>query len=304
MQKVILVIDDDEMNLQIAKMILERKLSCEVISVSSGMAGIEVLRSQRVNLVLLDVMMPDLDGIETLKEIRADEKIKNVPVMMLTASGDVENVRRSAELGVRDYIKKPFMPVNLVKRVSDKLAEADKLTEHILAVGDDEKALNSVREFIEENFPHEVSIAANAEDAVKILAENNINLVVAMADMNFLDGFRVLNFMANNKKFAALPFVVTTQDKLAEIMDKITKVEETPPEVEEVPEVDEEPPAEEKVPEVDEKPPAEKETPKESPIVKEVPAEKVADSAKSGKEKKKLANVVTNLIGYELDVRV
>ena len=55
----ILVVDDDEMNLQIAKMILERKLACEVICASSGFDGLEILRNERVNLVLLDILMPD-----------------------------------------------------------------------------------------------------------------------------------------------------------------------------------------------------------------------------------------------------
>ena len=58
-KKVILVIDDDEMNLQIAKMVLERKLPCKVIGATNGVEGIEILKTKRVNLVLLDVLMPD-----------------------------------------------------------------------------------------------------------------------------------------------------------------------------------------------------------------------------------------------------
>ena len=128
-KKKIFVIDDDEMNLQIAKMILERKLFCEVIGVDNGMAGIEILRNQRVNLVLLDILMPDFDGIETLKEIRADDKIKDASVMMLTASGDIENIQKVGLLGVKDYIKKPFMPADLIQRVKEKLDEQTALLE-------------------------------------------------------------------------------------------------------------------------------------------------------------------------------
>ena len=65
-KKTILVIDDDEMNLQIAKMILEKKLPCKVIGVDNGFDGLEILRTQRVNLVLLDILMPVYDGIEIL----------------------------------------------------------------------------------------------------------------------------------------------------------------------------------------------------------------------------------------------
>ena len=95
-KKKILVIDDDEMNLQIAEMVLEKKLACEVFSVDSGEAGIEFLRRERVDLVLLDIVMPERDGLETLAEIRSDARIKDVPVIMLTASSAAENIQRSA----------------------------------------------------------------------------------------------------------------------------------------------------------------------------------------------------------------
>ena len=111
-EKVILVIDDDEMNLQIAKMVLERKLKCKVIGADNGVEGIDILKTQRVSLVLLDVMMPDFDGIETLQEIRSDPLIKNVPVMMLSATVYLDTVKKAGMLGVRDYIKKPFLPAD------------------------------------------------------------------------------------------------------------------------------------------------------------------------------------------------
>ena len=126
MESVILVIDDDEMNLKIAKVILERKLSCKVICTDNGIVGLDILRRQQVDLVLLDIMMPYFDGLETLQEIRADAIIKDVPVMMLTASGDFENVKQALKLGVKDYIRKPLLPDDLVQRVKNKLAETNK----------------------------------------------------------------------------------------------------------------------------------------------------------------------------------
>ena len=127
MENVILVIDDDEMNLKIAKIILEQKLSCRVVCVDNGIVALDFLRKQQVDLVLLDILMPYFDGLETLEEIRADSIIKDVPVMMLTASGDFENVKRALKLGVKDYIRKPLLPADLVQRVKAKLAETNKL---------------------------------------------------------------------------------------------------------------------------------------------------------------------------------
>ena len=123
--KIVLVVDDDEMNLQVAKMILERKVKCRVLTVSGGKEAIEILRRQDVSLILLDIMMPNYDGIETLQEIRADKFLSNLPVMMLTASSDADNIKKTAALGVRDYVKKPFMPAELIKRVTEKLLVID-----------------------------------------------------------------------------------------------------------------------------------------------------------------------------------
>lgn len=123
--KIVLVVDDDEMNLQVAKMILERKIKCRVLTVSGGKEAIEILRRQDVSLILLDIMMPNYDGIETLQEIRADKFLSNLPVMMLTASSDADNIKKTAALGVRDYVKKPFMPAELIKRVTEKLLVID-----------------------------------------------------------------------------------------------------------------------------------------------------------------------------------
>lgn len=299
-KKKILVIDDDEMNLQIAKMILERKLPCEVVCAASGVDGLEILRNERVNLVLLDILMPDFDGIETLAAIRGDERIKNVPVMMLTASGDVENIQKVGALGVKDYIKKPFMPTDLIKRVEKKLSEIH--SEEILLIGDDESELRGMKELIEENFDHEALTAATYSDAVEILREREPNLIIACADMKFIDGFKILEFVGSDEKFSAIPFALTTVDKLLEVIDKINapQVEETTSAVEKITEPSaptiENPTVEEKISETL---PAEEKIPDEPPI-----SEKVDGSPVIHSEKKRIANVVTNLIGYELDLHI
>ena len=215
---VVLVIDDDEMNLQIARMILERKLTCKVIGVDNGPDGINILRKQRVRVVLLDIMMPDFDGIETLQEIRSDEKFKDLPVMMLTASGEPDNVKKVRALGVTDYIRKPFMPAELVERVSKKLVDN---VETVLLVDNDADTLDAMQKVLAEHFSHDVLTAANAQDAIKILRGSEITLIIAGANMNFLDGFKLLKFIAADKKFADVPFAVTTAEKLRETLDKL-----------------------------------------------------------------------------------
>ena len=264
-EKKILVIDDDEMNLQIAKMILERKLPCKVLVADNGLDGLEILRQQHISLVLLDIMMPYFDGIETLQEIRGDKRIKDVPIMMLTASGDIENIQKVGLLGVTDYIKKPFMPAELVERVSKKIASENY--SGILLFGDDEEILQEMRRVIEENFPHETLIATSIPKAQKILSESEIDLIIADANVKFIRGIKFMSFLANNPDFDKIPFAVTAVANLIDLVEKLDLPIE-------------EPPADKKI------------------------VEEVAESVVVHKPKKKLANVVTTLIGYDLDVKV
>lgn len=221
MESVILVIDDDEMNLKVAKMILERKLSCKVICVDNGIVGLDILRKQHVDLVLLDILMPYFDGLETLQEIRADSKISGVPVMILTASGNKRNVRQALELGVRDYIMKPLLPDDLSERVKKKLEDIDKSIERVLIIGNYAEELALMKKVVEVKFPHEALTAASVDDAIKILREYNIILVITCADMQFIDGFKILKFMAANEKLFAMPLAVMSVDMLVELSDKL-----------------------------------------------------------------------------------
>ena len=274
-QKNILVIDDDEMNLQIAKMILEKNLSCRVLTADNGVEGLDLLREEHVHLVLLDVMMPDFDGIETLQEIRGDDSIKNVAVMMLTATVERETIQKAGALGVKDYIKKPFLPRDLIARVKKKLDETR--LEGILLLGDDEKILREMEKVIEENFPHETLTATTADAAEKILRESDVTLIIACADMKFIAGFKFLALVANDESLSKIPFAVTTPEKIFELVEKMN----APSAVEEKPIVEEEPAV------------------AEEPIVEEV-----AKSPVVHEEKKKIADVVTTLIGYKLNVKI
>ena len=109
----ILVVDDEPRMIHVIKMNLEHD-GFEVHEAPSGSKALEQLRDQMPNLVLLDIMMPDLDGFETLRLIR---EISTVPVIMLTAKGEEDDRVRGLELGADDYITKPFSPRELVSRV-------------------------------------------------------------------------------------------------------------------------------------------------------------------------------------------
>ena len=111
----ILAIDDNTVNL--ATLEQELKSKYEVIPMISGRRAIKYLYREQVDLILLDVEMPIMDGIETLKEIRAQENGVTVPVIFLTAKKDKATVIDGAKLGIMDYITKPFDPEDLHERI-------------------------------------------------------------------------------------------------------------------------------------------------------------------------------------------
>ncbi len=114
MEKCILIVDDDAMNLIRTRRILERFY--DVVLAESGEKALSILKSEKIDLVLLDIAMPEMDGIETFERMNEDS-IK-VPVIFLTASGYEDDVRTAVRLGAVNYLKKPVVPTELLKRVA------------------------------------------------------------------------------------------------------------------------------------------------------------------------------------------
>jgi sigma-B regulation protein RsbU (phosphoserine phosphatase) len=116
----LLVVDDVELNRDVLSRHLERQGHL-VVAVSSGQEALELLESGRFDLVLLDVMMPEMDGFEVLRRIKENERLRQIRVVMLSALGETDSVARCIELGADDYLAKPFDPVLLKARIGASL---------------------------------------------------------------------------------------------------------------------------------------------------------------------------------------
>lgn len=116
MQKRILVVDDDSMNLVRTKMILGKYY--DVLFAESGEEALDKLKSEDVDLILLDIEMPRMNGIQTFERMK-DSSVE-IPVIFLTASGYEEDVKNAIKLGAVNYLKKPFRPQELMRRVAQE----------------------------------------------------------------------------------------------------------------------------------------------------------------------------------------
>lgn len=133
-RKTILVVDDEPRMIGFIRMNLELE-DHHVIEAHSGLQALDALRKQLPDMVLLDVMMPDLDGFETLRMLR---EFSDIPVIMLTAKGEENDKVFGLELGADDYITKPFGPRELSSRIKALFRRLEKPTteEAILRVDD------------------------------------------------------------------------------------------------------------------------------------------------------------------------
>lgn len=113
--KNILVVDDNPAILALIESALEEKYN--VIAVTSGMRALRYLESKTADLVLLDVEMPIMDGIQTLQKIREKPLLSRMPVVFLTARKDGHTVAEGFQLGISDYITKPFEAEDIIERI-------------------------------------------------------------------------------------------------------------------------------------------------------------------------------------------
>ena len=117
----ILIVDDEDDIREVAQVSLELVGHYEVLTASCGRDGVDSARTGRPDAILLDVMMPDLDGPATLAALRADPATRDIPVLFLTAKTAAAERTRLAELGVAGILTKPFDPLKLAAQVATAL---------------------------------------------------------------------------------------------------------------------------------------------------------------------------------------
>jgi len=119
-QTVILIVEDNQINRYLLARMLKQQ-GHAVLLADNGRQALETMRIHNLDLVLLDIMMPEMDGYEVLAQLKQDAMLRHIPVVMITAVDDIESVVRCIELGAEDYLFKPFNPVLLKARIDASL---------------------------------------------------------------------------------------------------------------------------------------------------------------------------------------
>jgi CheY-like chemotaxis protein len=116
----LLIVDDNEIN----RDVLARRLEPQgytTVAAENGRKALEMVRTQKFDLLLLDIMMPELNGYEVLQHLKADSHLRDIPVIMISALDDMDSIVRCIKLGAEDYLPKPFDPVLLRARIGASL---------------------------------------------------------------------------------------------------------------------------------------------------------------------------------------
>ena len=125
-EKIVILVVEDEVHI---RRVLEYNLKLdgfEVYMAEDGATGLQLAREKNPDVILLDWLMPAMNGLQVLAELKADSATEHIPVFMLTAKGMLNDVTQALEAGADDYITKPFNPVHLGKTIMEKLEKCAK----------------------------------------------------------------------------------------------------------------------------------------------------------------------------------
>ena len=122
MERTVLIIEDEKLIIVSTQMVLEAA-GFRVESATNGEDGIAKARSLSPDLILLDIMMPGIDGWETLTRLKRDAETANIPVIIFTAREHARGHQKSSEMGAADYFRKPFEPDELIELVEKHVGE-------------------------------------------------------------------------------------------------------------------------------------------------------------------------------------
>ncbi|MDR2942879.1 MAG: response regulator transcription factor [Treponema sp.] len=117
MNKAVILIIEDDPEIQELLSLSFSKEGWKLIQVKTGEEGLKILKTKKVNCILLDIMLPGIDGLNILKKIKDIESCRNVPVIMTTAKGEEADIVAGLELGADDYVVKPYSPKVLIARI-------------------------------------------------------------------------------------------------------------------------------------------------------------------------------------------
>jgi CheY-like chemotaxis protein/class 3 adenylate cyclase len=162
----LLIVDDNELNRDMLTRRLER-LGYQVSCAENGSEALKLLKKESFDLLLLDIIMPVMDGFEVLEQLKAEPPLRNIPVIVLSASDQLDHVVKCIQKGAQDYLSKPFSPVLLQARIGSCLERKRLRDQETLYLRQIEEEKRRSDELLHVILPRDIAAELKATDAVK-----------------------------------------------------------------------------------------------------------------------------------------
>lgn len=231
-ERSVLVVDDNEANRDLIARRLE-KAGYLVTSAVNGAEALKLLALERYDLVLLDVMMPEMDGYTVLERIKSNPILRDIPVIMITALNEADSVTRCIKLGAEDYIIKPLDMAVVQSRIWRCLAKASLKSKQrdparsrdgvrgasVLVIDD----LDVNRDMLAARLMragYETRTAGGADEAWKIIRETPFDLILLDLHMPGVNGFEFLQAIKQDIVYRKVPVIVLTADDESASMER------------------------------------------------------------------------------------
>ena len=225
---------DDSKTVRIIVRKAFKSYDCDILEAGNGVEGLALAAKESPDLILLDVTMPVMDGVEMLTKLKADPALKGIPVMMLTAEGGKDNVLKIAKIGVRDYIVKPFKEDVLIEKagriidlkpLSETPAKAKSIFDpaDILVVEDKPAIIQQIQEGLKHT-PWKIHGVAAQGEAIDFCTRTPPDLIIVSLSLPDDSAFTLFRLVRTNVKtkytpvFALVVKTETTQQQQAQTL--------------------------------------------------------------------------------------
>ena len=205
-EKVILVADD-EPNIRRYLNFELSKAGFKVIEASNGIETIQIVKEKMPDLLILDILMPIVDGYDVLKELKTNPQLSSIPIIVLSV---LEDTKKGIRLGANAYLKKPLKKKELFSKISELLGKEEK---KILLVDDDIDFVKATQFFLEKN-GYEVYSASNGEEGLKVCREKKPDLVMLDILMPKKDGIETLKSLKKDPLIQKTPVIILTANDI------------------------------------------------------------------------------------------
>ena len=194
MTQTILIVDDTSENIQVLRGLLENEY--KLFAAKNGVKAIKLASTKQPDLILLDIMMPEMDGYEVCQALKSDERTQDIPIIFVTAMGETKDEQKGLDMGAVDYITKPITPPILLTRVRTHLELKEK-RDALIEKLEMEKELTKTKEDIERITRHDLKTPLNAIiNYPKLINKDNLTeKQISQLDKISAAGFKLLNMI-------------------------------------------------------------------------------------------------------------